>query len=385
MKKSNTFFLILYIRKRYAFPSALTLWKKSSNFSLFMLFIRKSNTDPMRTRITRSQTASGEYRERRRGDVLNLNQLRTFHQAAKSLNFTIAGKTLFVSQPAVTAQIKLLEEFCKLNLFEKKGRSIHLTDEGKTVFKYTTRIFELEEDLEKIIYDLQKIKQGCLRIGTTKTYARYLMPVLLAPFLKSFPGVTIELNEGSSLEMSERMLDFRNSLALVPQVDDNSQINFIPLVREEVVLIAAPGHHLAHKSGVFFDQVAQEPIVLKEVGSGTRKLLEECMGDKTEKLNIIAETSNVEFIKELVKQGEGISFLVKTAVKQELDEGVLVKIPIKNRTLSLKICIAHLRDYQLPMAAQAFLDFLRPFIKMGKALLDMDTFLREINNRKHDG
>ena len=317
--------------------------------------------------------------------MLNFNQLRTFHQAAKSLNFTIAGKTLYVSQPAVTAQIKLFEDFCKLNLFEKKGRSIYLTDEGKTIFKYTTRIFELEEDLEKTIYDLQKIKQGCLRIGTTKTYARYLMPVLLAPFLKSFPGVTIELNEGSSLEMSEQMLDFRNSLALVPQVDDNPRIHFIPLAREEVVLIAAPGHELAHKRGVSFDRIAQEPIVLKEVGSGTRKLLEEHMGDKTEKLNIIAETSNVEFIKELVKQGEGISFLVKTAVKRELNEGVLAKIPIKGRALCLKICIAHLCDYQLPMAAQAFLDFMRPFIKRGRALLDIDTFLGEINKGKHDG
>jgi len=335
----------------------------------------------MRNRIEINETGSGEYRERRRGDVLNFNQLRAFYHAAKSLNFTIAAKNLFVSQPAVTAQIKLFGQFCKLDLFKKKGRRIYLTDEGKTIFRYTSKIFELEQDLEKTIYDLQKIKQGCLRIGTTKTYARYLMPVLLAPFLKSFPGVTIELNEGSSLEMSERMLDFRNSLALVPQVDDNPQIHFIPLIREEVVLIAAPEHHLAHKRGVSFDQVAQEPIVLKEVGSGTRKLLEECMGDKTEKLNIIAETSNVEFIKELVKQGEGVSFLVKTAVKRELNEGALVKIPIKSQRLSLNICIAHLRDYQLPMAAQAFLDFLRPFIKRGKALLDIDTFLGEISRK----
>ena len=92
--------------------------------------------------------------------MLNFNQLRTFHQAAKALNFTLAGKTLYVSQPAVTAQIKLFEEFCKLNLFKKKGRSIYLTDEGKTIFKYTAKIFELEQDLEKTIYDLQKIKRA---------------------------------------------------------------------------------------------------------------------------------------------------------------------------------------------------------------------------------
>lgn len=313
--------------------------------------------------------------------MLNFNQLRTFHQAAKSLNFTIAGKTLFVSQPAVTAQIKLFERFCRLSLFKKKGRSIYLTDEGKTIFRYTSKIFELEQDLEKTIYDLEKIKQGCLRIGTTKTYARYLMPILLTPFHKSLPGVTIELNEGSSLEMSENMLDFRNSVAIVPKVDDNPRIHFIPIIREEIVLIAAPDSHLTKRDEICFEELVGEPIVMKEIGSGTRKLVEECLGNKKEKLSIIAETSNMEFIKELVKQGEGISFLVRTAVKREITEGTLVTIPIKNRRLCLDVCIAHLRDYHLPMAAQAFLDFLQPFIQTDDPPLHIDNFLDQISKR----
>ena len=314
--------------------------------------------------------------------MLNFNQLRTFHQAAKSLNFTVAGKALFVSQPAVTAQIKLFERFCGLTLFKKKGRSVYLTDEGKTIFKYTSKIFKLEQDLMKTIYDLQKIKQGCLRIGTTKTYARHLMPILLTPFHKSFPGVTIELNEGSSLEMSENMLDFRNSVAIVPKVDDNPRIHFIPLLREEVVLIAAPDYHLTKGDKISFEELVGEPIVMKEIGSGTRKLVEECFGNKKEKLSIIAETSNMEFIKELVKQGEGISFLVKTAVKREITEGTLVTIPIKNRRLCLDVCIAYLRDYHLPMAAQAFLDFLQPIIQLNEPLQDIDAFLAEITSKK---
>ncbi|NIS61364.1 MAG: LysR family transcriptional regulator [Proteobacteria bacterium] len=314
--------------------------------------------------------------------MLNFNQLRTFHQAAKSLNFTVAGKNLFVSQPAVTAQIKLFEEFCNLDLFAKKGRRIYLTDEGKTIFKYTCRIFELEQGLEKTIYDLQKLKQGCLRIGTTKTYARYLMPVLLTPFHQSFPGVTIELNEGSSLEMSENVLDFRNSLAIIPRVDDNPDIHFIPLFREEVVLIAASDYHLSKRDRISIEELAGEPIVMKESGSGTRRLVEESFGDDREKLNIIAETSNMEFIKELVKQGEGISFVVRTAVKRELTEGTLVTIPITNRTLFLDVCIAYLSDYRLPMAAKAFLDFLQPVVRSRAPLRDIDTFLAEIRGKK---
>jgi DNA-binding transcriptional LysR family regulator len=282
----------------------------------------------------------------------------------------------------VTAQIKLFEEFCGLNLFEKKGRRIYLTDEGKTIFKYTSKIFDLEQNLEKTIYDLQKLKQGCLRIGTTKTYARHLMPVLLTPFHKSFPGITIELNEGSSLEMSENVLDFRNSVAIITKVDDNPNINFVPLFREEVVLIAASDYHLAKRDGISIEELVAEPIVMKEIGSGTRKLVEEWFGNKKEKLNVIAETSNMEFIKELVKQGEGISFVVKTAVKRELAEGTLANIPVTNRRLFLDVCIAYLRDYRLPMAAKAFLDFLQPFIQSDEPLRDIDAFLAEIRDKK---
>jgi len=312
--------------------------------------------------------------------LLNFNQLRTFHQAAKSLNFTIASKNLYVSQPAVTAQIKLFEEFCKFRLFEKKGRNIYLTDEGKTLFKYTNRIFEFEQDLEKTIYDLQKIKQGCLRIGTTKTYARYLMPILLAPFHKSFPGITIELNEGSSLEMSENLLNFRNSLAIIPKVEDNPNIHFAPLIREEVVLVASPRYHLVNNGPISFKKLVKEPIVLKEIGSGTRKLVEECFGAENEKLNIIAETSNMEFIKELVKRGEGITFLVKTAVERELLEGTLVTITTRNRDLFLEVCVAYLNDYRLPRVAQAFLSFLQPFIHDRAVPSDTNTFLAKIRS-----
>lgn len=313
--------------------------------------------------------------------MLNFNQLRTFYQAARYLNFSVAAKNLFVSQPAVTAQIKSFEEFCKLNLFEKKGRKMHLTDEGQTIFRHSTEIFEREQDLEKIIYDLRKQKRGFIRIGTTKIYARFLMPILLTPFHRSFPGVTIELNEGSSLEMIESLLNLINSMAIVAKVKDNPNIEFIPLAREEIILIVAPQHHLASRDEISFEELLAEPIAMKEIGSGTRKLVEECFGNKRERLNVVVETSNVEFIKELVKQGEGISFLVRSAVERELTNGELLGIPIKDRKLSLSVCLALLRDYPLSLATRAFLDFLRPAIQNENPHPGINSFLAEMSIR----
>jgi len=310
--------------------------------------------------------------------MLNFNQLRTFHQAAKWLNYTVASKHLFVTQPAVTAQIKILEECCNLKLFKKRGRKIYLTDEGKAIFKYTLKIFSLEENLEKCIYDLQKLRQGSLRIGTTKTYARHWMPTLLVPFLKSFPGIRVELNEGSSEEISESISEFRNSLGIIPKMKDNPALNCIPLVREEIALIVDPDHHLTRRKHVFVADLVGEPIVMKEIGSVTRKKVEEAFRDKTETLNIIAEANNAELIKELVRHGTGISFLVRSAIKRELAEGSLATVPIEDLDLFMTIYVAHLSDYHLPTTARAFLNFLDPILHSNEPIRGVDAFLEEI-------
>lgn len=233
---------------------------------------------------------------------------------ARSLNFSVAAENLFVSQPAVTKQIKRFEEFCNLKLFRKKRGKIYLADEGKKGFVYASRIFELERQLEETISGLQNLKRGSLRIGTTKTYARYFMPVLLAPFQTSFPDVIIELDEGSSLDMSKSLLDFKNYLAIVAKVEGNPDILFTPLLLEEVVLIVAPNYHLARRDEIRFRDLNEEPIIMKEIGSGTRNLVERSVRNEKVKLNVIATTSNMEFIKQLVKQGQAISFVVKSSV-----------------------------------------------------------------------
>lgn len=257
-----------------------------------------------------------------------------------------------------------------------------LTDDGKIVFRSACKIFELERDLELAIDDLRKMKQGHLRIGTTRTYARYLMPFLLVPFHRSFPGITIELNEGTPLEMSESLLDFRNSLAIITKVEENPDINFIPFMQEGIVLIVAANSHLAKRDGISIEELAGEPVIMMETGSATRKLVEGCFREAKQNLNIIAETGSVEFIKELVKQGEGVSFLLRTAVHRELTEGSLASIHIRNQKLLFNVCICHLRGYELPLPAKAFLDFVQSVIQKRKPFPGIDSLMAAISSRK---
>ncbi|MFC1580982.1 LysR substrate-binding domain-containing protein [Thermodesulfobacteriota bacterium] len=290
--------------------------------------------------------------------MINFNQLRVFYHAARYENFTMAAEKLFITQPAVTAQVKLFEEHCKLKLFKKKGRKIYLTDEGRTLYEYARQVFDYEKEIDDVLEDLHALKRGRLRLGTTKTYARYFMPFMMTSFHEAYPQVKIHLDEGSSQAMTLSLLEIRNEVAVIAKAIDHPDVHFIPFSQEELVFILSPEHPLAKKETVSFKDLKNEPIIMKEIGSGTRKLVNGLFEKKGISPNILMETSNTEFIKQLVQRGDGLSFVVREAVAAELQEGRLVTVPIEGKKIYLDVCIAYLKNQRLSPSAQAFLDIL---------------------------
>ena len=290
--------------------------------------------------------------------MINLNQLRAFYQVAKCQNVSLAAKQLFVSQPAVTAQVKLFEESCGLKLFRKKGRSLFLTDEGKTIFDHAKKVFEHEKRIEDALEKMKELKKGSLKLGSARTYARYFMPFLLTGFRDAYPHIKIHLDEGSSREMINSLVELRNEVVIVAKADDHANIAFTPFSREELVLILPPNHHLANENSIVFEQFSREPIILKDKGSGTRKLVDELYSNHNVIPNILMETGDAEIIKLLVQHGEGVSFLVKEAVAGEIQEKKLVAVPLKDNSIFLDVSIAYLKNQPLSPSAQAFLNSL---------------------------
>ena len=290
--------------------------------------------------------------------MLNMNQLRVFCEAARSGNFTAAARGLCITQPAVTAQVRSFEDLCGLKLFRRRGRKVYLTDEGKALYEQARRIFDCERDVERSIEELRELKKGILRIGTSKTYARYFMPSFITGFRKAYPGIKIFLDEGSSTDMVQSLLEMRNELAVIAQVGAHPDVRFIPFSREDLVLIMAPSHRLARKRSVRAQDLADEPIIMKEVGSGTRRLVNSLFERKRIGANVLVETSNTEFIKQLVQRGDGVSFLVREAVASELKDGKLETRAVQGERLLLEVSIAYVRDQHLSRPAKAFLDIL---------------------------
>jgi DNA-binding transcriptional LysR family regulator len=290
--------------------------------------------------------------------VINFNQLRVFYHAARCENYTLASKELCITQPAVTAQVKLFEDHCNLKLFKKKGRNIYLTDEGRALFEHAKRIFEYEKEIDDVIEEMLELKRGILRLGTTKAYARYFMPVMLSAFHRAYPQIKIHLDEGSSNDMTKSLLDFRNEIAIIAKADDHPDVFFAPFSQEELVILVSPDHPLAERGTVLFRELAKEPIIMKDTGSGTRKVVNELFDRYGLTPDVLMETSNSEFIKQLVQRGEGISFLVREAVAQELREGTLATVAIRGHKIFLDVSIAYLKDQHMSRPAKAFLDIL---------------------------
>jgi len=289
---------------------------------------------------------------------MNLNQLRVFYITAMELNFSKAAERLFISQPAVSLHIKNLEEHLNIKLFNKAGNRIYLTEPGHILLDYARKIFELENQAEKALKELSELKKGSIHIGTTKTYARYLMPGFISKFHSRFPNISITLNEGSSLEMIQSLFSLHNELAIVAHTDYPKAINTIEFSEEEIIFIASPAHKIFNKEYVTFEDIAQTPIIMREEGSGTRRVVMDVFQERGLTPTVLYEASNLDFIKELLISGEGISFMVRPVVQREIDNGLLREIKIKDLRLKMHSKIAFLSNMTLSKPAQAFIDIL---------------------------
>lgn len=304
---------------------------------------------------------------------MNFNHLRVFYECARELNFSRAAERLLISQPAVSIQIKHLEEILQVKLFNKIGNKVFISGAGKLLLEYAQKIFELENEAEKAINEIKEVKKGTLHIGTTKTYAHYLMPNYISHFHALYPGVSIHLSEGSSLEMIQSLFNMQNELAIVASAEYPKSLHTIafgketeypkPLHgiafgKEEVLLVASPDHTLAKKDPITMKELASFPLVMREEGSAIRKAVMNMFRKMHLTPAILYEASNPEFIKELLEKGEGASFIVRSAVEKELSQGILKEITISDVSIAINTNIVYVSEDSLSKIARAFIDTL---------------------------
>ena len=286
---------------------------------------------------------------------VNLNQLRSFFLAAREKSITKAAEALYITQPAVSIQIKSLEEALQLKLFRKCGKDLEITDAGKVLYGYAEKIFLIVGEMEHVLKGYADLTQGSLTMGTTRSFARHLMPALLSQFQEEFPGVKVYLEVGSSQEIADRLLEFKYDLGIIGRLQYSNKLRSVPYGKEEFCLVTPPHHRFAGRQEVSLQELKEEPIIIRENGSGSRHAILSLLRSHGVKPSVLLEAGSFEFIKEYISKGRGISFLYKPEFQLEAKMGLLKPVPIREGPIFIQSDIVFPRDVELSPPAKAFL------------------------------
>jgi DNA-binding transcriptional LysR family regulator len=273
----------------------------------------------------------------------------------KRKSFTRAAEELNVTQPAVTIQVKSLEKSLNIKLIQHLGKRVQLSEAGELLYQYAEKIFDLVSDADEKMRDFKKLMRGTLQIGTTKNYARYIMPSLLSTFQKRFPRIKVILDEGNSEDMARSVVEMKNELALISELNLDRKIKSIFFSTVEFVLVASPEHKFSQRKSISLRELNGEPVILREKGSGSRTAILRKFQEYGIRPSVIIEASSLDFIVGYVKQNKAVSFMFEPDIRDELDKGTLRVIPIEEGKIIFFTDIIYHSERSLSPPSQAFL------------------------------
>ncbi len=286
---------------------------------------------------------------------MNLKQLEAFYLVVKRGSYTKAAEELNVTQPAVTMQVKFLEKSLNLKLIEQLRKRVQLSEAGELLYQYAGKIFDLVGEANEKMKDFKKLMRGTLKIGTTKNYARYIMPSLLSEFQRRFPRIKVILDEGNSEDMAKSVLEQKNELALISQLNLDRKIKSIFFSTVEFVLVASPEHRFSQRNSISLRELNGEPVILREKGSGSRTAILRKFQEYGIWPSVIIEASSLDFIVGYVKQNKAVSFMFKPDIQEELEKGTLKVIPVEEGNIIFFTDIIYHSEKSPSPPAQAFL------------------------------
>jgi DNA-binding transcriptional LysR family regulator len=295
-----------------------------------------------------------------------LRQLKVFEAVARNLSFSRAAEELHLTQPAVSTQVKKLEEHAGLPLFEQFGKKIHLTPAGSEMLHASRVIIRQFEEVEQTMTQFKGVSGGKLNV-TVISAGDYFFPRMLVEFARRHPGVTLNFGVCNREELLEQLTDNLTDLAIMvrPPLDmDTVNEAFAP---HPYVVVAAADHPLATRKRIPVSRVAREPFVVREKGSDTWNSMEDGFGTHLRELNIAMEIKSTETIKQAVMAGMGLTFLSAHTISRELQAGSLAVLDVQGFPLMLNWYVVHRAAKRLPPVAQAFRRFL---LDDGAALIE---------------
>jgi DNA-binding transcriptional LysR family regulator len=295
---------------------------------------------------------------------VNLHHLKIFYTLATTGSFTAAARRLGISQPAVTIQVRELEESSGVRLVERRARRIHLTSAGHALFRVSERIFALVDEAEAAVARTGGAVTGSLRISGSGTAGAYLLPPVLTAFRRRCPNVRVQLEVSNSRRVLEQIANFDADLGVLGAPDaatpltvtDDPRLIVQPFVREPLVLVVPPRHRWARRRVVGVADLGDQLLVVRERGSTTRRVVESQLEAAGIEPRIVMELGSNEAIKQAVASELGAALLGERVVAGEVAAGRLRAIRVRGRGVALRFFFVYHRDRTHAPVLRAFLD-----------------------------
>lgn len=268
---------------------------------------------------------------------MEFRQLEAFIAVTESKSFTTAAETLFLSQSTISSHIKNLENELKKTLIVRSTKSVKLTSDGEKFLFYARRIMETRDSA---LTAMNAEPDSYLKLGASTIPSSYLLPAMLPKFREHHPNVYFDIFQGDSEEIYEKLADGSIELGLTGNDTENAEIVTIPFFRDELV-VAAPATSFyldLQKRRAPLEEILRSPIIMREVGSGTKKSSEkllDALGIPEDQLNIVARNNDLEAIKRLVKGGLGISIFSSLSVQDIASQGQILTFPVNAATAGI--------------------------------------------------
>ncbi|MES2315887.1 MAG: LysR substrate-binding domain-containing protein [Pseudomonadota bacterium] len=298
----------------------------------------------------------------------SFRQLQSLVLTARYESVSKAAEALHVTQPAVSLQLRTLEEIAGTALTRKVGRAIQLTAAGEVMLEFAERILRLWEQAGDELAALDGVASGTLRIGAVTT-AEHLLPPLLVPFTMARPDVRLKLQVGNRIEILNMLARQEIDLAIMGTPPREFRTNAARFARHPMGFVASPEHPLMKKKKVTLADVLKANLLVRERGSGTRTAVEKLFKEGGHPLNFGSEVSSNEAIKRMVSAGLGLGFLSVHACALEFQAGLIELLPMPGNPVEADWHIMHLAGQPIPKVAAAFQDFV---IDEGQALVQRE-------------
>ncbi|MEQ7920860.1 LysR family transcriptional regulator [Xanthomonas sp. WHRI 1810A] len=289
---------------------------------------------------------------------MTLRQLRIFNEVCDLRSYSRAAEEMSLTQPAISLQMRQLEELVGQPLFEYVGKKLYMTEAAEALQAASRDIFGRLENLDMQLSDMQGSLQGQLKLAIESS-AKYFVPHLFAAFKRQYPDVMLNLAVVNRAQVIRRLSDNRDDLVVMSMVPQDMGLEFLPFLNNPIVAVVPPDHPLCQLEKPSLKDLEPYTLVVREPGSGTCKACEEYFKEKRIHFEQTLEVSSAEAQRECVLAGLGVALLTRHALSLELTTGALVELPVAELPLYRSWCVVQGRDKRLSPVAHAFLSFIR--------------------------